>query len=440
MESVRITVARMLQRVLFDGAYSNAIAKKYFTRANMTEQDIAFGTALFYGTIERLYTIDRYLEVFTKMPINDLDKEVLIVLRMGVYQILFMNSVPGHAAVNESVNLIRKLKKSSASGLVNAVLRKIPLDMKIETILKKGSDYSEILALNYSCPKWIVQNLLKNYSESETIDFLKNSLERPPLFVRVNALKISQENLIALLRKKNLNPIKTEIDHCLMVEGLNDIEASEEHQKGYFYVQDMSSQICSIALNAKPGETVIDICSAPGGKSFTIAQEMKNKGTVLSCDIKETKVKKILKGSERLGTSIIKTLTNDGMLFNEKFSVADKVLCDVPCSGIGVIRRRPEIKYKPESETKDLPKIQYRILEISSCYVKPGGTLQYSTCTLLKHENESVVDLFLKKHPEFKKQPFRVDGLNSSTGDITILPTQYTGDGFYICSMRRDEK
>lgn len=437
MRTARWIAARLLMRAADEGAYSNAAARSELSKGELSAQDTAFASALFYGTLERLITLDAYLAKFCTIPLPKLDREVLAVLRTGVYQILYMDTVPDSAAVDESVKTVREMKKSSAAGLVNAVLRKVASNKEINALL--GLKGSKRLSVFYSCPEWLINMLLLDYGKESAVQFLENSLGNPPLFIRVNTVKNSPLALKEKLEKSGISCEETAVENCLLLHGLTSIEQREEYRQGLFYVQDMSSQICAGVLNAKPGETVLDLCAAPGGKSFTIAQYMKNEGKLCSFDLSGNKLAKISEGAKRLNIDVIQTAENDAKAFHSDIPMADRVLCDVPCSGLGVIRRRPEIKYKPKASFMGLPEVQYQILQTSSRYVKAGGILIYSTCTVSKAENEGVAERFLQEHPGFRADPFSFGPVEASKGFITLFPGKESGDGFFICRMRRVE-
>lgn len=359
----RETAYNLLLRVEKDKAYS--------TLAIKDKNVSAFVTALFYGVLERQITLDCIISLYSK---NSPAPEVRVLLRTALYQLLYMDSVPESAAVNETVALAPKYAK----GYVNAVLR---------NFLRAGKELPEqaSLSVKYSCPDWLIKKWTDEYGSEEALQILRTSLEKPPVF-------------------KRYSPFNPEL----------------------FHVQDLSSQKACELLNPAPGDVVLDLCAAPGGKSFTIAELMNNEGRVVACDVNAKRLPLIKKGAERLGLSIIETLRNDASAFNPNIPAADKVLCDVPCSGFGVIRRKPEIKYKKESDIKELPSVQAAILRASANYVKRGGVLLYSTCTLSKDENENVVRGFLKD-----REDFRLTGMN------TVIPSEDGGDGFFTAVMRR---
>ena len=416
-----------------DGSYSNLLLDEALGRSQLSAQDTRFVSTLFYGTLERRYTLDRILDQRLKSGRSKLTADTVNILRSGLYQIMYMDSVPDNAAVNESVKLAKRDKNPSISGLVNAVLRGFIRDGKP---LPETSGHSDGLAVKYSCPVWLVEKWISEYGDAAAETMLASSLGQAPVTVRANTLRQPLESIIRLLREDGFTAeISPVVPDCLMIGGAG-IESSRAYSQGLVHVQDISCQLCCAALGALPGETVLDICSAPGGKTFTVAEMMNNEGEVLAFDLHGNRARLIERGAQRLGLSIVKASANDGRKYSETMPLADRVLCDVPCSGLGVIRRKPEIKYKSPEEFERLPEIQYSILDTSSRYVKSGGTLVYSTCTLSRAENDGVSQRFLSEHPEFAKG--KLPGQFGDGFDVTITPDRFGSDGFYIAVFRRE--
>ncbi|MBR6101516.1 MAG: 16S rRNA (cytosine(967)-C(5))-methyltransferase RsmB [Ruminococcus sp.] len=432
MPGARKLAVKLLTRLDTDSAYSNLLLDEALERSQLDEQDKRFASALFYGTLERRYTLDEIIRSRLTNPDNKLSAEVRNILRTGLFQLLYMDSVPDNAAVDESVKLAKKNRNPSVSGFVNGLLRGFIRDGKK---LPEAADKTHSLALEYSCPPWLVDKWLNEYGEDTTLRMLETSLGQAPVTVRANTLKAPLDTIIDMLHADGFGALAVpDIPDCIRITG-SGIEKSRAYREGLIHVQDISCQLCCLALGACEGETVLDICSAPGGKAFAAAEMMKNKGSLLAFDLHPSRVKLINSGAERLGLTIIKGEVNNGKVFNDKLPAADRVLCDVPCSGLGVIRRKPEIKYKSPAEFERLPEIQYDILDTSSRYVKDGGTLVYSTCTLSRAENDEVTGRFLSEHPEFEK-----GGLPAILGegfDITITPERFGSDGFYIAVFIR---
>lgn len=414
---------KILLKIEKDKAYSN------LTLDSVLEKEKAgyepFVRALVYGVIERKITLDYILSGFLTQPINRLKPQVLTVLRMGVYQIKFMDKIPVSAAVNESVKLVKQQGFSFASGLVNSVLRKTT---NSEIIYPENKESVKYLSIRYSCPENLAKKYINDYGFQNAVGILSTSLENPPLIIRVNTLKISSEDLILRLQEEGAEACHCNFDGALAVKSGN-IFATDCYKDGLFHVQDLASQMCINALDPKPSETVLDMCAAPGGKSFTIAEKMRNKGEIYSFDFYEHRLSLINSGAKRLGIDIIKADARDASAVYDDIPNADKILCDVPCSGLGVIRRKPEIKYKDLGFIDKLTDLQYNIICSSSLYLKKGGRLVYSTCSLNKEENEKVCERFLESHKDFKL----IDGY-----PVTLMPHKDKTDGFFFSVFTKE--
>ena len=437
MADPRLTVVKMLMKMDSSEAYSNLLLDHVFSESDLSERDKAFAAALFYGVLERRLTLDYIIEKNSKIPFAKLDPAAVVILRTGLYQLLYMDSVPESAAVNESVKLCKKLKCFSAQGFVNGMLRSFIRGGKKISYL--GLEPEKRLSVEYSCPQWLTEKLVREYGTDFAVRALKASVGKPPVYARVNTLKTTTEKLLAELSKHRIKAAAYPgLDNCIKLEKSGDIEKCAPFRQGLFHVQDISSQLCCLTLRPVVNETVLDVCAAPGGKSFTLAELMGNNGRLYSMDLHDMRVGLIEDGAARLGIKMITAMQNDASKFNGVLPQADRVLCDVPCSGLGVIRRKPEIKFKSAEDFEGLPEIQYQILETSARYVKPGGTLVYSTCTLSRAENDEVAGRFAAAHPEFLPivQPVPYAG---AAGEPmrTYCPDENGGDGFFTASFRR---
>lgn len=437
MADPRLTVVKMLMKMDSSEAYSNLLLDHVFSESDLSERDKAFAAALFYGVLERRLTLDYIIEKNSKIPFAKLDPAAVVILRTGLYQLLYMDSVPESAAVNESVKLCKKLKCFSAQGFVNGMLRSFIRGGKKISYL--GLEPEKRLSVEYSCPQWLTEKLVREYGTDFAVRALKASVGKPPVYARVNTLKTTTEKLLAELSKHRIKAAAYPgLDNCIKLEKSGDIEKCAPFRQGLFHVQDISSQLCCLTLRPVVNETVLDVCAAPGGKSFTLAELMGNNGRLYSMDLHDMRVGLIEDGAARLGIKMITAMQNDASKFNGELPQADRVLCDVPCSGLGVIRRKPEIKFKSAGDFEGLPEIQYQILETSARYVKPGGTLVYSTCTLSRAENDEVAGRFAAAHPEFLPivQPVPYAG---AAGEPmrTYCPDENGGDGFFTASFRR---
>lgn len=410
MKNSRLVAFEVLHKIFSDNAYSNLALDNALKNV---KSDKAFISALVYGVVERKITLDYFIFKYLKTKPKP---KILTILRLGAYQILFMEKVPNSAAVDESVKLTKEINQSFYSSLVNAVLHKIEND---------DESISE-LSIKYSVPKNLLNMWLKQYGKDVVDSFLPYVNGRPPVFAVPNINIVDADELQYELMSDGVD-----CEVCGEVVRINssfDLNKIKSFKNGLFHIQDLSSYECAKALGAEEGDTVLDICSAPGGKTFTIAEMMKQTGTVYAFDLYEHRLNQVVKGADRLCLSNIKCMTNDATVYNENIPMADKILCDVVCSGFGIIRRKPEIKYKELDSVKDLPDIQLKILEISSKYLKIGGKIVYSTCTLNKKENEKVVQAFLKNNKGYTL-------LNQKT----TFPTEYGGDGFYRAVILKNE-
>ena len=431
-------------KVLFDieknQNYSNMAINKHFKDCNLDGRDRGFATEIIYGVVENKIYLDYIIDKLSKIKTNKLNIKVKILLRMGIYQILFLDSVSDYAAVNETVNLTKKLDNRS-SGFVNAVLRNV-IRQK-ETIGEvKIKDTVDNLSTKYSYDKSIIRNWISHFGKAFTEDLLEANSEKPSLYLRVNTLKTTREELIKSLEEQEVSCEKVPfLEEAIKVNNLKNIENNELYKKGLFTVQDVSSMLVAKVLNPKENSEVLDVCSAPGGKTTHIATLMNNTGKVVSRDIYEHKIKFIQNSVRRLGLKNVEVQLFDALaLDKESVDKFDYVLADVPCSGLGIIRRKPEIKYKTKDEFKDLPKLQKQILQNAAKYVKVGGTLVYSTCTVQDNENIEVVKSFLQSNKRFEFdqiQNINIDLENEQKGYIKIYPNVHGMDGFFIAKLKR---
>lgn len=409
MKNARLIAFETLYKIFYDSTYSNLAVD---SALKDVETDKAFISALVYGVVERKITLDYYINKYlTSKP----KPKIMTILRLGAYQLLFMDKVPSSAAINESVELTHNIKQDYYSKLVNAVLHKIDSNRE---------DISEP-SIKYSVPECLINMWNKQYGAETVSGFLPALNERPPIYAIPNSKFVDAEELCYELLEEG---VECEVfEDTVLIHSSIDFDSSRSYKNGLFYIEDLSSYNCARALDAKPGETVIDFCSAPGGKAFTIAQKMENNGKLYAFDLYEHRTKLVRKSAQRLELNVISAKINDASVYNDAIPMADKILCDVPCSGFGIVRRKPEIKYKNLDSIKNLPEIQLNILKTSSLYLKNGGRLIYSTCTLNKKENEKVVAAFLKDNLGF-----------SLEYDKTIFPSIHGGDGFYFAVLTKN--
>lgn len=420
--------------------YSNISINKNFKDIDISDQEKGLATELIYGVIENKYYLNYIIDKLSKIKSKKMSTYVKISLWLGIYQILFLDSIKDHAAVNESVALIKKYDKKS-SGFVNAILRNVIRNKEnIMEIDKK--DIVEYLSIKYSYNQWLIRKWIEEFGQEFTEDLLEANSEKPNLYIRANTLKINRDELINKLREQGIDCSKVNgIDEAIMVKNLKNIENNKLFKEGYFTVQDISSMLVGKVANPKEEKLVLDVCSAPGGKTTHLGTIMKNTGQVISRDIFDHKLKLINNTVKRLGLKNIKVENFDALNIDENsINKFDYVICDVPCSGMGIIKRKPEIKFKKEEEIKDLPIIQKKILNNASKYVKLGGNLIYSTCTIHDEENINIVKEFLNINDNFELVPIdevNVDLDNQDKGYIKIYPNIHGMDGFFIAKLKR---
>ncbi len=410
--------------------YSNIALDNALERGSLSHEDRALTSALFYGVTERRITLDYYLKSLSSRPIEKIDPEVLAILRLGLYQLIYMDKIPTHAAVNETVALCKR----SFSGFVNAILRSYTrLSSPIE-LPNKESSPADYLSVKYSVCLPLAEKFLSSFGIERSESILSATFNTPKTTLRVNTLKTTRDELMRGIDGAELSEISP---NALKISG--GVRSSYGFSEGLFFVQDEASQICVAALGAREHELLIDTCACPGSKSFGAAIDMNNRGRVLSFDLHKSKLSLVTAGALRLGISIIETREGDGRVFiPELEGKADRVLCDVPCSGFGVISKKPELRYKDPAESEKLPGIQLAILENASRYLKQGGTLVYSTCTVFPEENRENVEKFLSAHPEFSLTPFSFGSVISEDGTLSLLGDTHGTDGFFVAKMTKN--
>ena len=418
LDNARHIAASALKKVASDGAYSNIVLNNMLSDAELSKEDKALCTTIFYGTLDRLVTIDYYLKKLIKTPLKKVKPYTLAVMRSAVFQIKYLDKIPNSAAVNEAVSLVKRSKEGFNASFVNGVLRNL---LRTETPLPNGKSINDI-SVRYSCPAHIVSMLIDDYGDDFTASFLESCLEPPPIYIRVNTLKTTTEKLILELSEKGVATKTTKEENALIISGCS-VEGLDEYKNGLFFVQDLSCQLTVKSLEIESGSRVLDMCAAPGGKSFTAAMYAKD-GEVLSFDLYKQRVELIKSGAERLGIKNILASVGDATVFDNNIGSFDRIICDVPCSGIGVIRRKPDIKYNKAASFEELGEIQRRILENADRYLKVGGKLLYSTCTLNKKENRGNVDWFLSRHKNY-----------SLCFEKTYCPQTDGSDGFYAAVL-----
>lgn len=439
--SARATALRVLVSCRTNGAWADAALKAQLSRDGLSGPDAALCSRIVYGVMQNRMLLDHYIGAYCSQKPEHLQPPLLDILRIGAYQILYLDKIPDSAAVNESVELAKMNKRGQAAGLVNAVLRKISKN-KDDLPAIPDKDAERYLSIRYSHPKWLVKRLVNLLGREEAEAFMAADNGVSPMTIQVNPLKTTQEALMEELSQQGVTAKPhTWVPGCLELSGTGDLTALSAFREGKFMVQDGAARLVSLIADVKPGQKVLDVCAAPGGKSFSSAFAMEDNGKITSCDLHENKLKRIHEGGERLGLTCIETVTADGRDHCADWDGEfDTVLVDAPCSGLGIIRKKPDTRYKKADELFTLPVIQAAILENAARYVRPGGTLVYSTCTILPEENEQVTDAFLAEHPDFTKDAFVLpDPVGKTDGSLTLWPQRHETDGFYICRMKRQE-
>ena len=393
-------------------------------------------TALLYTTVERKLTYDYYISAISGRSLEDIDPYTKNVLRLGICQIVEMTSVPDFAAVNESVKLARN---KGEAGFINALLRNVVRQKDCLPLPREDKNYRRYLSVKYSFPLWIVKALDKLYGREATEKLLVSFNENKYTDLTVNTMKTSADELRKALAERGIETVDSiSPPHSVRIPKSVNPEHLPGFSEGNFFVQDAACVVSALALDPKAGEKVIDVCSCPGGKSFITAILMGGEGEIHSFDLHESKLSLIAEGADRLGIEIIDIDCVDATEPREElFGTADKVICDVPCSGLGVLAKKPDLRYKSEESALELPLLQLSILESSARYLKVGGEILYSTCTLRREENEEVVEKFLECNPEFTKIDFNAGNISSIDGMVTLTPHVHNTDGFFMAKLVR---
>ncbi|QIB28125.1 16S rRNA (cytosine(967)-C(5))-methyltransferase RsmB [Caloranaerobacter azorensis] len=442
MKNSREIALKILYEVDVKKAYSSISINRNL-RLNVNELDELFIRELVYGVLENLIFIDWIIKRYSKVRFSKISPIVKEILRLGIYQIIFMDRVPDSAACNESVKLAKKYSHKGTVGFVNGILRTISRNKNNIEIPDKKLMPIKYLSIKYSYPEWMIERWINEFGFEFTEKLCIANNKKPKLNIRVNTLKISRDNLIRKFSDMGLKVYETRYaDDGIVVENPIKITDTDEFKKGYFQIQDESSMLVGQILNPKEGSLILDVCSAPGGKTTHIAQKMNNKGKIIARDIHEHKLKLIEQNAQRLGIDIIETEVFDALVLDDDLvEKIDYCVVDVPCSGFGLIRRKPEIKYnKSLEDIKEISQIQYNILRNSSRYLKQNGILVYSTCTIEREENIKLINRFLSENPMYKFVPIEEVNcddmkINGRDGYIELFPNIHGTDGFFIAKL-----
>jgi len=444
IDQARDAAVRIVYKVLREGAYSNIAIREVLDESGLFRLDKALVTEIVNGTLRNLTRIDWIKSQFIKK--NKIEPWIEDIIRCGIYQLLFLTKIPDSAVCNESAELARKHGHEGTVKFVNGVLRNISRNKEVLQYPDKDKDAVRYLSVFYSHPEWMVEKWVKDYGREFTKELLKANNETPPFTIRCNNLKINRQELMDILAEENIECVAGKFNpEAIYIRGTSAISDKDSFKKGYYQVQDESSMLVAHITDPKPGEVILDMCSAPGGKTTHIGELMKNEGEIIARDVHMHKLKLVEENCARLGINIVKTeLYNATLLDGGSIEKFDKVLLDAPCSGLGVIRRKPDLRWKKEPDNfRELAKLQKNMLELASKYVKPGGKLIYSTCTVNKTENIEVVKDFLFRNRQFKMKslidliPEELACESAKEGYLELFPSTHGTDGFFIIKMEK---
>lgn len=433
--NIRQIALRILDEYEAGGKFINLALSSHLAD-NLSREEKAALTALLYTSVERKLTYDYYICAISKRSESDIEFHTKNILRLGLCQILDMRSIPDFAAVNETVKLA---KNPGERSFVNGVLRAAARQKNRLPSPDEAKNYKRYLSVKYSFPLPIVKHFDSLYGREATEEILRFFNDEKYTDITVNTLKVSVDEYRKVLENKGVNAKTNPYSPAsLRIEGSQNPERLPGFSEGHFFVQDRASAISGMALDAREGDVIVDVCSAPGGKSFFAALASGDKGEIYSFDLHESKLSLIASGADRLGLKAVRVSARDALSPDETLlGRADRVICDVPCSGLGVLGKKPDLRYKDFSTTEELPALQLDILKASSGYLKAGGEMIYSTCTINPKENEEVVSAFLEQRGEFELVPFELGGIFAESGMLTLLPHVHHTDGFFMAKIRR---
>ncbi len=442
--NARDAAVKALLCVQEEGGYSNIVLEELLSSTSLAAQDRALASRQLYGVTERRLTLDHLLNKTSTTPVKKMDPVIREILRVGAYQLVYMDKIPPFAAINEAVRQTRSFGAGRLSGFVNGVLRRVSSEW--DELLAQLPQTDKGLEIRFSLPREWIRAWRDAYGEEVMQGLLAHLNEAPPSYIRVNTLMTTAEALCERFKAHGITCRAVErLPNAYEVSPASALHTLPKELETHYYFQDVASQWSCLALGAQPDERIADLCAAPGGKTMTVAQYMGNRGAVTAGDIHEHKCRALSQRVERYGATCIQVRLRDASLPppTDEWGAFDRVLCDVPCSGMGVVRRKPEIRYKQAESFSDLPALQLKILEQGAAMVRPGGVLQYSTCTLRPEENEQVTAAFLAAHPEFKPRALPLEACFAASGtapshEITLFPHLHGSDGFYIAGFVKD--
>ncbi len=431
--SARDAALQVLVNCQRRGAWSDSALSSTLAASRLSGRDAALASHICYGVQQNQMLLDYWLGVFCTVPIRKLEPAVRWAMEMGMYQVVFLERVPDAAAVNESVELVRRYSRNpNSTRLANGVLRSF-------VRRREALPQPDSLSVRCSHPQWLVEQFAKELGGEGVEALLRANNSRPPTVIHCNPLKTTPEELKDRLEREGVQVEPSPFfNDSFFITGSGALEELDSFREGWFQVQDTASRFAVLAAAPAAGMDVLDVCSAPGGKSLRAAMMMENRGSILACDLQEKKLQRIRTAAERLGVCCITERAMDGRVFDPAMEKHfDLVLTDVPCSGLGIIRKKPDIRLKQPEQLQALPSIQRDILDNASRYVKPGGVLLYSTCTVLRRENQDVVQAFLADCGGFDLEPFTLPKVGSCSGMITLWPHIHGTDGFFMAKLRK---
>lgn len=423
------------------GAWSDGYLKRLLRESDLDRREAALATQLCFGTLQTQMLLDWQLGRFSRLPLERLESRVRCILEVAVYQLLFLDKIPARAAVDEAVKLARRHSRNpKTAGMVNGILRAMVRQMPLPQ--PQGKDGLDTLALTTSHPRWLVEAFVRRLGEPQARALLEADNQGAPMTVQVHTLRIDAQRLQTKLEGEGVRASPHPwLPDCLVLEGAGNLEQLDSFRQGLFYVQDCAARLAVTAAGLEPGMRVLDCCAAPGGKSFAAGLDLNGRGEVVCCDIHPHKVRLMESGRVRLGLELLRPTLQDAAKRRKDWVEGfDAVIADVPCSGLGIIRKKPDIRYKDPDPLLGLPAVQRRILECNADYVRPGGVLLYATCTLLEQENEQVISDFLRRRPDYALEGFSLPRWGWQEGKITLWPHIHGTDGFFFAKLRREQR
>lgn len=441
MDSVREIALKTLYKIDKEEAYSNIVLDETIkeNRRNLDDRDVGFISEIVYGVTTWKLTVDEIIKKYSKFRLKKISPWILNILRMGIYQIVFLDKVPKSAAVNESVNLAKRYGHKGSSNFVNAILRKV--EKKDYEAFFEIENPIERISKTTSMPVWMIEELLKENDIQKVEEICKASNIKPKVSIRMNRLKTNKQELENLLKERNIIFQEGKLEDFLILEKAKNIEQLDLFKQGYFTIQDEGSGLIAKIVNPKANEVILDACSSPGGKTTYMAELMENKGKIIAWDLHPHRVKLVEETAKRLDIHMIKTECQDATIYREEYTQKfDKILLDVPCLGIGVLKRKPDIKWKRRPEdVEKITQIQQNILKTCSKYLKSNGQLVYSTCSIFSEENDKIIDKFLQKNRDFIYAKIQIPNIENNAGNsnkIQLYQDNET-DGFFICKLQK---